>query len=206
MENTLENLKNDEHTELCLFPDSMSQIAKVACAFANANGGSIYVGYRKNGKIAGCEPSETYSFIQEALSTYCFPPIESDAIVHQVGHKIVLEVKIPASTYVQKSFVNNESVIYIRIGDLSLEVNGVLKKYIELKDKVLFEENYKDELQLIVDSLMKEEFLTFTQLSKKVAIKKQLLETALAVAIKTNKINYKIADNSVVYALIRSIK
>lgn len=145
MENYLEALiqkREGEQTEFLPYPESSFTIAKTLCAFANKEGGSLLIGIRKNGKVAGTEPSESYSAVATAANL-CTPPVLFDSVLIQSSHKIVLEIRVPKSSEVHKLLVDDKWVPYIRFNDLSLKANSVLKKYLDLKKSSLTRSVYR---------------------------------------------------------------
>ncbi len=185
----------NEQTEFILYPESELEIAKLLCAFSNSKGGKLLIGVRKNGKIAGTEPSESFSIVSSAASG-CFPPIDFDSEIVQYAHKIVLEITVPESKEIHKVLINNECISYIRFKDLSLVTNSVLKKYLELKNKTI---SFSEELNSFLSIFHSSDFLTLTQISKTVDLKREKIELLLAQLLVLNKIEASLKEDAIVY-------
>lgn len=185
----------NEQTEFILHPESEFEIAKIMSAFANSKGGKILIGVRKNGKIAGTEPSESYSIVSNAAFS-CSPPINFESEIIQYTHKIILEITIPESTEIHKLLSNNEWISYIRFKDLSLLTNSVLKKYLELKNKTI---SFSEELKSFLSIFNSVDYLTLTQISKKTDIKREKIELLLAQLLVLNKIDAILKVDAIVY-------
>ena len=67
--------------------DDQKKIARTLAAFANTEGGSLLIGVKDNGKIAGVNPEEEYYMIEGASDLYTKPPVafESKASVATSG-------------------------------------------------------------------------------------------------------------------------
>lgn len=203
MENYPESLiqtHEDNKIEFILHPESEIEIAKNLCAFANTEGGKILIGVRKNGKIAGIEPSEIYSLTTNAAEKFCKPPVSVEIHAHQLNYKIVLEVNVPKSREVHKVFENGRLITYIRFKNLSLEANTVLKNYLNLKltqnDKSI---EYSEEIKEILNSLKENKRLSLTQIVRKVNIKRETVEYLIALLLLKEVLKMDILENSIVY-------
>ena len=112
--------------------NEIADIAKVAVSFANNNGGSIFIGVNKKGKLIGIDPKpelklvdETYSFIDGELVL--------ENIVHRVKHYFVLELFIKKSVLPLKLKTNTTSLYYYRVGMESLEANKIIASFLNMK-------------------------------------------------------------------------
>ena len=74
--------------------DDQKKIARTLCAFANTEGGRLLIGVKDNGKIAGVDPQEEFFMIEGAAGLFCKPEVLFKSVVHQVDHKLVLEVVV----------------------------------------------------------------------------------------------------------------
>lgn len=190
-----------EQTEFILHPESEFEIAKIMSAFANSKGGKLLIGVRKNGKIAGTEPSESYSIVSNAAFS-CSPPIIFDSEIIQYAHKIVLEITIPESSEIHKLLSNNEWISYIRFKDLSLLANSVQKKYLEIKNKTI---SFSDELKSFLSIFDNVDYLTLTQISKSVELKREKIELLLAQLLVLSKIETNLKEDAIVYQVRKEV-
>jgi Predicted transcriptional regulator containing an HTH domain and an uncharacterized domain shared with the mammalian protein Schlafen len=95
----LKQIEQGEHTqqEFKFRIDSSREIAQTLCAFANTEGGILWVGVKDNGKISGCNPEEEFHMIFGAARLYCFPEVKINASVLILHGKQVLKCEVPFS-------------------------------------------------------------------------------------------------------------
>ena len=89
-------------------------IADVA-AFANTNGGSLFVGLSANPKIPpkGIDrPEEAVEALRSEIEKALIPPIDTDIVIHTSEGRKVLEVKVPKGT--DTPYVLGSSQIFVR--------------------------------------------------------------------------------------------
>ncbi len=200
-----ERIQNGEGEQLDfkLKIDNQLKIAKTLAAFANTKGGDILIGVKESGKVVGCDPSEEFHMISAAADLYTEPIVEFTTKIHQVKHKLVLEVSVPKSNELHLCLdENQEWLTYIRIQELTLEANPVLKRVLEFRlngqarpSKI--EPDFLEVLQL----MKQDEFYTFSKLDKIVNVKINRLEEILALLIFWKVLVYKMSDSGLVYGL-----
>ena len=72
--------------------DDQVKIARTLAAFANSGGGSLLIGVKDNGKIAGCNPEEEYYMVEGAASLKCQPEVSFRNQTLQVDHYFILKI------------------------------------------------------------------------------------------------------------------
>ena len=79
-----------------LLPKTVSQneIAQILVAFANSEGGSLWIGVKKNGKIIGCDPNEELFKVQGASESLCLPEIKFTSKIWKEDFRLVLEINV----------------------------------------------------------------------------------------------------------------
>ncbi|MCQ2975224.1 MAG: ATP-binding protein [Bacteroidales bacterium] len=95
------------------------KIAKSLSAFANTDGGSLLIGVKDNGVIAGTDGDEEYYMIETAAQIYCRPEVRFSAHLINVGEKNVLKIDIPkgkSRPYCAKDN-NDKWLAYVRVKD-----------------------------------------------------------------------------------------
>lgn len=107
-----------------------AKIARSLSAFANTQGGTLLIGVRDNGSIAGIRTDEELYMLENAAEMYCKPPIALLIDTWQVESKTVLEVKINEAVKKPHLAPNEHQkwMAYIRIKD-----NNILADPIYLK-------------------------------------------------------------------------
>lgn len=142
-------IENDPETELLLrikegeglhqdfkyaITDS-KKIAKSLSAFANTDGGSLLIGVKDNGRIAGANPDEEYYMIESAATLYSQPRVDFDAVLWEVDGKQVLEIVIPKGDnppYKAKD-PSGKFLTYVRVKDENILADRVIVKWMENK-------------------------------------------------------------------------
>jgi predicted HTH transcriptional regulator len=98
-------------------------------AFANSDGGTLLIGVRDNGSIAGVSSDEEYYMIDAAAALYCQPPVAYTMSTHTTESKTVLEVNVEKGSqrpYKAKN-ENGDWISYIRVGDQNFVANRVVR-------------------------------------------------------------------------------
>jgi predicted HTH transcriptional regulator len=106
------------------------KIARSLVAFANTNGGSLLIGVKDNGKIAGVRSEEEFFMIQNAATRYCIPEVRFRTKEWLVQGKKVLEVMIPKGKrppYKARD-IHGKAKAYLRIADENILAGGVQMK------------------------------------------------------------------------------
>lgn len=70
------------------------KIARTLSAFANTEGGTLLIGVRDNGAIAGVRSEEEIYMIETAGRLFCKPEVPYSIKQHTIDGKSVLEVKV----------------------------------------------------------------------------------------------------------------
>jgi len=99
------------------------KIARSLVAFANTAGGTLLIGVKDNGNIAGVNTDEEYYMVEAASQLYCKPEVPFEVVKWEINGKTVLEVKVkpskrkphkaPDKTGIYKAYirVNDENVV-----------------------------------------------------------------------------------------------
>lgn len=95
------------------------KIAKTLVAFSNTDGGTLLIGVKDNGNIAGVHSDEEFFMVQAAAGMYCKPEILFESKRWVVDGKTVLEVIIPkGANYPYFAQTEpNKWLAYIRVKD-----------------------------------------------------------------------------------------
>lgn len=119
----------NRHQDFKFRIDDQQKIARTLSAFANTEGGSILIGVKDNGKIAGCNPEEELYMIEGAASVFCQPALEFRTQLWQEDFKLVLEIIVSKSEKpIYKSRDEHGKWRYFtRIGDQTVLVNKILE-------------------------------------------------------------------------------
>lgn len=123
-------IREGEHQQLdfkyCI--SDSRKIARTLSAFANSDGGTLLIGVRDNGSIAGVMSDEEYYMLEAAASMYCKPEIRYRMTTHRTESKTVLEVKVEKGNERPYLAMNEDGkwLAYIRKGDQNLLANRLI--------------------------------------------------------------------------------
>lgn len=108
--------------------DDSKKIARTMAAFSNTDGGSLLIGVKDNGKIAGVDPTEEIHMIEAAADMYCKPPVTFESRIWQEDMKLVLEIKVPKAEEKPVYALDEEGKwkVYVRRKDHTLLANKIL--------------------------------------------------------------------------------
>jgi predicted HTH transcriptional regulator len=146
--------------------DDQRKIARTLCAFANTQGGKLFIGVKDNGKIAGCNPEEEFHMIEGASQLYCSPAVDFNSRVWEVDFKLVLEIDVPESTKKYHTAVNDagKSAGYLRVLDRTVEVGKIQRMVWREKAKHTSRPETFDEDSLRLLRLFQEDTYTLSKL------------------------------------------
>jgi predicted HTH transcriptional regulator len=77
--------------------NSARRISATISAFSNADGGTILVGVKDNGALAGIRLDEEVYVLDAAATMYCKPPVTLTTRRWEIEGKFILEATVPAS-------------------------------------------------------------------------------------------------------------
>lgn len=99
-----------------------AKIAKSLSAFSNTRGGTLLIGVKDNGNIAGVRSDEEFYMVDSAARRYCKPEVDFSYENWSVEGKHVLEVKIPKAPQrpVACKDENGKYWAYIRFEDQNI--------------------------------------------------------------------------------------
>lgn len=111
------------------------KIARSLSAFANTGGGSLLIGVKDNGKVAGVSSDEEYYMAESAAHIYCRPEVLFETRLWKYEGKTVLEIRVPESISKPHYVVEHDGSksAYLRVGDKNIKANQVIRKVWEIK-------------------------------------------------------------------------
>lgn len=129
------------------------KIAKTLVAFSNTDGGTLLIGVKDNGKIAGVRTDEEFFMVQAAAGMYCKPEVLFESKRWTVEGKTVLEITIPkgldypyfAQTEPDKWLayvrIKDENIlatsVHLKVWRNKIHDRGILMEYSEKVKKLL---------------------------------------------------------------------
>ncbi|MEY2649489.1 MAG: helix-turn-helix domain-containing protein [Schleiferiaceae bacterium] len=116
--------------------DRQRKIARTLVAFANTSGGTLVVGVRDNGSVAGCRAEEEAYMVEGAAQRYCRPEVKLSLRAERWEHKEVLVVEVSASVVAPHAAQEEDSdewTVYVRRGAANFRANRVLLEELKLR-------------------------------------------------------------------------
>lgn len=173
-----------------------SKIAKTMVAFANNKGGTLLIGVRDNGSIAGIRSEDEKYMLELAAESYCSPKIDLEIIEHEIDRKVVLEARIREGhdkPYFSKA-EDGSWWVYHRVKDQSLQASPVMYQVLKKQNRMNDELNAYSFLESeILNTLKSDIGITLTDLIKSLKIKRNRVIYSLAKLIHFDlvKVNYQ---------------
>ena len=156
------------------------KIARTFSAFANTNGGTLLIGVKDNGNLAGVRSDEEEYMAESAAHIYCKPAVEYSLKHHTVNDKTILEIIIPESKNKPHlaPWKEDSWKAFVRVEDQNFVADVVLLEVWKIKyhdRKVLVRyDNYEEELFELIRAHGKislNEFIKYCKINRFVAIK-----------------------------------
>ncbi len=183
--------------------DSM-KIAKTFSAFANTDGGTLLIGVKDNGNIAGVRSEEEFFMAEAAANMYCEPAVPFTSKEWSVENRRVLEITIPASED-KPHCAKNETdkwLAYIRVDDQNILVNRVLlNAWKRKKSPEGTYINYGDKEKLLLEYLENNESVSLSKFKKLARISPYKAGNILTNFLALDLIQIKVTEKQVVYCL-----
>ena len=107
------------------------KIARTLAAFANTDGGSLLIGVKDNGVVAGVRSDEEYYMIEAAAQLYCKPEVKFQSKEWEIDGKLVLEVIVNRSESMKHKAPYHDDTykIFVRVKDQNLLADPILLLY-----------------------------------------------------------------------------
>jgi predicted HTH transcriptional regulator len=180
------------------------KIARSMVAFANTDGGTLLVGVKDNGSIAGVRSEEEIYMVDAAAALYCKPEIKFSVKTWTEQGKSVLEVIIPKSLlpphYAKDE--NGKWLAYIRVNDQNLLANSVWLKVLNRKQNPEGTYiRYRESEKILLDYLSVHEKISIEKFCIIALIPEAKAETIFVNLVSLGIIKMEIVKDSVSYSL-----
>ncbi|MDL2223648.1 ATP-binding protein [Bacteroidales bacterium OttesenSCG-928-M11] len=201
-----ELIKEGEHQRLDFkFEISDSKkIARTLSAFANTDGGTLLIGVKDNGQIAGVRSEEEYYMIEAAAEMYCSPKVPFEAKEWNVGGKVVLEIKVKPSPEKPHKSPNKDNTYrsFIRIDDENFVAPEVLEiawnKMASLKGTHI---KISKPVERLLSFLDTNPYITINQFRKIAHINYYTARNILSDLLAIGTLGYLLVDKRIVYGI-----
>lgn len=176
------------------------KIAATIVAFANSEGGSLFVGVKDNGKIKGINPSEEVFMINQAIDEYVKPKVEIETSIWQEKHYLVLEVIVSKSSQIHTA-MDDDGVwkSFVRIGDHTCHTNKVIDLSWKLQDDASENKKFSAECQAELIEKLKEGGQTLSSLYKTSEFSLKEVDYNLSYLLYKEQIHYSFVNGHLQY-------
>jgi PHP family Zn ribbon phosphoesterase len=162
------NIIQDFHDSLTIRGGKLYNIIADICAFANTNGGTLYIGLGSEPKIPPLgisDPEAAINLLEKEIDNRINPPIQPALNIHDYQNKKIIRVLIPRG--VDPPYAVDENKIYIRdeaetglaVRDeiVNLVLRGQKEKLNQQTSSPLFDVSEAQEAERALDSKSPEE-------------------------------------------------
>jgi hypothetical protein len=180
------------------------KIARTLVAFSNTDGGTLLIGVKDNGKIAGVRTDEEFFMVQAAAGMYCNPEVLFESKRWTVDGKTVLEITIPKGLNFPY-FAETEPekwLAYIRVKDENILATAVHLKVWRNKTHdsgILIE--YSDKIKKLLQYLELNQSISISKFCRTAFLPKKAAENILADLIYFGLIEPVYEDQHFIYFL-----
>lgn len=180
------------------------KIARTLVAFANTDGGTLLLGVKDNGNIAGIKSEEEIYMIETASILYCKPEVQFYSNTHLIEGKNIAEIIVEPSANKKHSAPTpkGEYKVYIRKNDENLLANRVLLEVYRLKTKNISPViEYDNQIKQIFNALNENGEINRSIASTKLGISKYKADNIFIKMILMDLIVMDITSNGAWYYL-----
>ncbi len=117
-----------QHLDFKYAINDSRKIARSLVAFANSEGGTLLIGVKDNGRIAGVRSDEEIYMIETAAITFCRPPVRYSTHIHEIEGLTVVEVHVPPAPRRPHRAPDDHGRwhAYVRVNDQNRLANSIL--------------------------------------------------------------------------------
>lgn len=185
--------------------DDQKKIARTLAAFANTDGGSLLIGVKDSGKIAGCNPEEEYYMIEGAAQVFCKPAVPFESKTIQEGHHLVLEIIVPKSEVKHKApDEKGDWKFFHRLEDqtfLANKITFLLWRY--RKEGKKKAESFTPELSQLIQLVKENEPVSISKLFRESKLPKNLVNEHIATLVYWEVLEMEISTSGVKYRTMK---
>ncbi|XOV67197.1 MAG: helix-turn-helix domain-containing protein [Fluviicola sp.] len=181
--------------------DDQKKIARTLAAFANTDGGSLLIGVKDSGKIAGCNPEEEFYMIEGAAQVFCKPAVLFESRVIQEGHHLVMEIIVAQSQLKHKALdENGDWKLFHRLQDQTMLANKItflLWRYAKEGKKKA--ESFTPDLSKLLNLIEAHEPVSISKLYRESKLPKNTVNEHIATLVYWEVIEREVTASGVKY-------
>ncbi len=180
------------------------KIARTLSAFSNTDGGTLLIGVKDNGNIAGIRSDEEYYMLEAAAQMYCKPDVSFTVKEWHVDGKTVLEARIEKSSSPPHYALSEEGkwIAYVRVKDENILANSIMIRVWKRRGRPGGTHiRYTSKEKILFDYLLEHETITLSRFQRIARINVQTAGTILVNLIVLDLIKITFRDKKIVYTL-----
>lgn len=159
------------------------KIARSLSAFANTDGGSLLVGVKDNGVVAGVASEEEFYMIELAAQRHCKPEVAFHTKEWNMDGKKILEVIIPKGDHIpyKAPDKNGDFKAFVRVADENILACGVqMKVWKKQISDLTISFSSRPEEHILLELLKTKDQITLNQLQEAAQLSKFKAENLLS--------------------------
>lgn len=180
------------------------KIARSISAFANTNGGSLLIGVKDNGKLAGIRSDEEIYMAEAAANMFCTPEVSFSSILYKIQNKEILEIEIPAlpDVLTLAPDENEKRVAYLRFRDANYVAGSIYERVWNKRHHGEGTHLRVDEYHKAVLELMEiKGVVSLDQVVRDLGLKRGFVASAIERLILLDAADFKLTENGMHYCL-----
>ncbi|MEP2772723.1 MAG: ATP-binding protein [Fulvivirga sp.] len=181
------------------------KVIKELVAFANSDGGWLFIGVSDNGDIAGVKyPEDEIFALNQAIDKYCRPALPKDIQTIKLTESLSIVVyHIPSSDRKPHHIhYDGKKQVFVRSEDKSIKASKQLTEIIERRRKkksITF--NFGDKEKWLMDYLDRNKSITLAEFKTKNKLSTHMASRGLILMVLANVLDIKPSDKEDVYVL-----
>jgi hypothetical protein len=193
-----------QHLDFKFEISDSKKIARTLSAFANSEGGTLLVGVKDNGKIAGIRSDEEYYMLEAAAQLYCKPEVGFSVRQWHADGKTILEANIEKSSTPPHFALSEDGrwLAYIRVRDENILANSIMiRVWKRLGRPAGTYIRYSDKERILFDYLRDHDIITLSMFQRIARTNMYTAGNILVNLIVLNIITIRIHNKMIVYSL-----
>ena len=180
------------------------KIARSMSAFANTDGGSLLIGVKDNGKLAGIRSEEEIYMAEAAATMHCSPEIGFNSILYQIQGKEILEIIISPRPDVLSMAPDEKGipVAYLRYKDANYVAGSIYERVWHKRQQKINTHLRMDEYHKAVLELMERKgSVSLEQVMHDLSLKKGFAASTIERLILLGAADFHLSENGMYYCL-----
>jgi len=174
--------------------NSARKIAATLSAFSNSDGGTLLIGVKDNGGIAGIRLEEELYVLDAAATMYCKPPVNLENKRWEVDGKFILEAKVPASNErpVKAESEPGQWKAFLRSGASNRLASPVHLELWQLTDPEKEKPSaFTEKQQKVLKAFQEKKWLSLNQATRITKLQRHIVAKTLANFLRWNLIEWE---------------